>query len=173
MLKLRLDLVSEIELGDRFDFDPESLAGEVAEATLASEGCDLPCQVHVTLTDDEGIHEVNLEYRQVDSPTDVLSFPNLEFTQGPADFVIPEEAQADCFDPETGELNLGDILLNVDRVCSQALEYGHSRRREFAFLIAHSMLHLCGYDHMEEEQRLDMESRQEAILQGLGITRET
>ena len=114
---------------------------------------------------------MNREYRGIDRETDVLSFPNVDFEEEGV-FDIDEDREADCFDPETGELVLGDIMISVDRVYGQAQEYGHSVRREFAFLVAHSMLHLCGYDHMEEEERARMERRQEEILTGLGITRD-
>ncbi len=83
-----------------------------------------------------------------------------------------ETAEADCFDPDSGELILGDIILSVDRIRSQAQEYGHSMLREFAFLTAHSMFHLCGYDHMEESEAAVMEQKQEAVLTKLGITRQ-
>ena len=85
---------------------------------------------------------------------------------------IDEDNEADYFDPDTGELILGDIMISVDRVFSQAESFGHSVRREFAFLVAHSMLHLCGYDHMEDDERIVMERKQEEILTKLEITRE-
>ena len=101
----------------------------------------------------------------------MLSFPNVDFeTEGVFD--IDEDAEADYFDPDTGELILGDICISLDKVREQAEEYGHSLRREYAFLIAHSMLHLCGYDHMEPEEAARMEAKQEEILQTLGITRD-
>jgi probable rRNA maturation factor len=89
-----------------------------------------------------------------------------------ADFSQAEQEQADCFDPESGELLLGDIIISVDKVREQAANFGHSEKREFAFLVAHSMLHLCGYDHMTEEEAGIMESRQEKVLENLGITRD-
>jgi probable rRNA maturation factor len=101
----------------------------------------------------------------------VLSFPNLDFERE-GEFLIDEDNEADCFDPDSGELILGDIMISVDRVKEQAESYGHSTKREFAFLVAHSMLHLCGYDHMEEGEAAVMEKKQEDILTGLGITRE-
>ena len=107
----------------------------------------------------------------MDSETDVLSFPNVDFA-GEGEFDMDPHREADYFDPDTGELVLGDIMISVDRVLSQAEAYGHSVRREFAFLVAHSMLHLCGYDHMEEAEREIMEARQEEILAELGITRD-
>ena len=113
---------------------------------------------------------MNLEYRGIDRPTDVLSFPQAEYAS-PSDFTWIEEHEADCFDPDSGELVLGDIVISLDHVKSQAERYGHGCRREFAFLVAHSMLHLLGYDHMEEEEARIMEEKQEAVLERLGIRR--
>ena len=113
---------------------------------------------------------MNREYREVDRPTDVLSFPQVEY-ETPADFSWAEEHEVDCFDPDSGELLLGDIVISADKVAAQAEEYGHSRRREYAFLIAHSMLHLMGYDHMTETEAADMERRQKEILEGIHIPR--
>ena len=98
--------------------------------------------------------------------------PRVCFFDTPGDFSNIEE-QEDCFHPDTGELMLGDIMISVEHVFAQAKEYGHSVRRELAFLVAHSMLHLMGYDHMEEEERRLMEERQEAILERIGITRDS
>ena len=106
----------------------------------------------------------------MDRCTDVLSFPMNEFRH-PLDFQQIEQEE-DCFHPESGELLLGDIVISKEHVFAQAEEYGHSVKREFAFLIAHSMLHLFGYDHMEEEERLQMERMQEEILERMHITRE-
>ena len=121
--------------------------------------------------DEEEVHRMNLEYRGIDRTTDVLSFPAVDFP-AEADFSSVKENEADYLDPETGRLQLGDIVINASRVWEQAAEYGHSVRREFAFLVAHSMLHLCGYDHMTPEEAARMEARQEAVLQKLGIPRE-
>ena len=129
-------------------FSVEDTVEKVANAVLEMEGCPYEVQLNVLLTDNDGIHAYNKEYRNIDRETDVLSFPNLDFAV-PGDFDIPEDREADYFDPDTGELILGDIIISVDRVKEQAQSYGHSRKREFAFLVAHSMLHLCGYDHME------------------------
>ncbi len=161
----------ENEIDAEFPFDPEEIAVKVAEAALDLEGCPYEAQVNVLITDKEGIRGFNSEYRGIDKETDVLSFPNLEFeTEG--DFSLAEENEADSFDPDSGELILGDIILCADRIYSQAEEYGHSVLREFAFLVAHSMLHLSGYDHMEENEAKVMEAKQEEILAGLGITRD-
>lgn len=161
----------ENETDVTFSFDTEELVQKVAEAVLDAENCPYEIQLNVLLTDNAGIHEFNREHRGIDRETDVLSFPNLNFVTE-SDFTIAEEDEADYFDPDTGELILGDIILSVDKVREQAESYGHSEKREFAFLVTHSMLHLCGYDHMEPEEAKVMEEKQEAILVGLGITRE-
>ena len=127
-------------------------------------------EVSVILTDNETIQEINREQRGIDSPTDVLSFPLVDYER-PSDFDHVEDAVEDYFNPETGELMLGDIVISVDKVEEQAQKYGHSQKRELAFLVAHSMLHLCGYDHMEDEERLEMEQRQREILETRGYTR--
>ena len=113
---------------------------------------------------------MNLEFRQIDRPTDVLSFPMAEY-DAPADFSCIDEESDDLFDPESGELMLGDIVISKDRVLSQAEQYGHSPKREYAFLIAHSMLHLFGYDHMEEGERAVMEEKQREIMKIVNIPR--
>ncbi len=148
----------------------EDIIREIVEASLDYEGCPYEAEVNVVLTGDEQIREINRRFRDMDRPTDVLSFPALEYDR-PSDFEHVEEAYADCFNPETGELMLGDMMISVDRVIRQAEEYGHTRERELAFLTAHSMLHLCGYDHMEEEERLVMERKQEEILESRGYFR--
>lgn len=161
----------ENETGREFPFSLEETVGLVCGAVLEREGCPYEAQVNVVITDNEGIRGMNRDMRGIDSPTDVLSFPNLEFERA-GRFVIEEGGEADCFDPDTGELILGDILISADRVEEQAESYGHSLRREFAFLVAHSMFHLCGYDHMEEREAEIMERKQEEVLEGLGITRD-
>lgn len=153
-----------------FDFNWEEVFHQVALAVLDSEACPYEAQVSLLLTDNEGIHTFNKETRGIDAPTDVLSFPNVEYeTAGNFDQV--EDHTFDYFEPDTGELILGEIVVSVERAEAQAKEYGHSLKREFAFLIAHSMLHLCGYDHMTPEEERVMLSKQEAVLQQLGITR--
>lgn len=113
---------------------------------------------------------MNREFRQIDAPTDVLSFPMQEFAS-PADFSAFADNDYGVFDPETGELMLGDIVLNAERVISQAEEYGHSQMREYAFLIAHSLLHLVGFDHMQEDERIQMEEHQRRIMDMIRIFR--
>ncbi|MCM1538272.1 MAG: rRNA maturation RNase YbeY [bacterium] len=154
-----------------FPFDLKSVGEQVAGYILEQEACPYEAAVGLLITDDKGIHEMNRKFRDMDKPTDVLSFPNLEYDR-PGDFSSVEESFADCFEPDTGVLNLGDIVLSGERVFAQAGEYGHSVKREFAFLVAHSMLHLCGYDHMEPDEAEIMERKQEQALFALRITRE-
>lgn len=161
----------ENETEVEFPFSIEETAERVMEAVLEQEGCPYEASINVLLTDNEGIREFNRQHRQIDRATDVLSFPNISYEE-PADFSLVEEQEADCFDPDSGELVLGDIIISVDKVKEQAESYGHSELREFAFLVAHSMLHLCGYDHMEEEEAAVMEGKQRRILELLGITRD-
>lgn len=162
----------ENETGASFDFDFEELAKRVAEAVLQEEKCEYDVEISLTITDDAGIQEINKEFRDIDKPTDVLSFPTISY-EAAGDFsVIEGEQKVDLLDPDTGNISFGDIVINENRVRSQALEYGHSEKREFAFLVAHSMLHLCGYDHMEEDEAKVMEGKQNEILNGLGITRD-
>ncbi|RKM62371.1 rRNA maturation RNase YbeY [Butyrivibrio sp. CB08] len=162
----------ENEVDAKFDFDIEELAITVASKVLESEGCDYDVEIGLTITDDEGIKELNSQFREIDSPTDVLSFPNVSYEE-PGDFsVIESDQKVDLENPDTGRIMFGDIVINEKRVREQALEYGHSERREFAFLVAHSMLHLCGYDHMEAGEAKVMEGKQEAVLTELGITRD-
>ena len=151
--------------------DYETIAVEVVSATLDYVKCPYECEVDILLTDNEGIHEVNKRMRDVDAPTDVLSFPTIAF-QTEGDFSIVEDNVSAYFDAENGELLLGDILISLDRVVEQAAQFNHSIKREYAFLIAHSMLHLSGYDHMDDQERVRMEKAQETILQTIGYTRE-
>jgi len=161
----------ENETDVTYDFNVEQIVKEVALEILDSEQCPYEVQINVLLTNNAGIQEFNREYRQIDRETDVLSFPNLDY-EVPGDFEIDEDMEADYFDPDTGELILGDIIISVDKVAEQSENYGHSKKREFAFLVAHSMLHLCGYDHMEPTEAVVMEEKQEAALKKLGITRD-
>lgn len=161
----------ENETECNFDFDIEKVVESVVIEVLDSEGCPYESQLNVLLTDNEGIRMFNKVYRNIDKETDVLSFPNLDFEE-PGFYEVDEEAEADYFDPESGELILGDIIISVDKVKEQSESYGHSQKREFAFLVAHSMLHLAGYDHMEPDEAKVMEAKQEAVLQKLNITRD-
>ena len=145
------------------------IAEEVIEKALDTVGCPYEAEVSLLLTTNDQIQELNMEFRGIDRPTDVLSFPMIEYP-APGEFGFLEDRE-DCFDPESGELSLGDIVISKDRVTAQAQEYGHSVLREYAFLIVHSVLHLTGYDHIEDPQRQEMESVQREIMQRLDILR--
>ena len=135
-------------------------------AALEEEQVDVPCIVAVCVTDDAGIHQTNLEMRGVDRPTDVLSFPMFELE--------PEEKpRAEWAEPDTDKVPLGDMMLSLERARAQAEEFGHSPEREVCYLAVHSVLHLLGYDHLDEgPMKAQMREREETILEKLGITRE-
>ena len=154
-----------------FKFDWEELYRSVASAVLDMENCPYETEVSLLVTDAKRIRQINLESRQIDASTDVLSFPNLEFERE-SDFEVVEEIYADCFNPDSGELILGEIIVCASKAVEQAEQFGHSIKREFAFLIAHSMLHLCGYDHLTKEEEEIMTQKQEAVLGQLGIRRD-
>ena len=164
-MTLQIDYETDREIGIEY----EELAKKVVQKVLDMEGCPYDAQVNLVLTDNEEIQRVNTEFREFAAPTDVLSFPMIPF-ETPADYAIVEEDQS-YFDLDTDELLLGDIMISVDKVFAQAEEYGHSVTREFCFLVAHSMLHLLGYDHMTPEEAVVMENKQRTALDELGITR--
>lgn len=164
-MTVQIEYEAEKELG----IDYAALANEVAAKILDMENCPYDAQVNLVLTDNEEIKKVNTEFRDIQAPTDVLSFPMIPFGT-PADYKVVEEDES-YFDLDTDELLLGDIMISVDKVFSQAQEYGHSVTREFCFLVAHSMLHLLGYDHMTADEASVMESKQARALEELGITR--
>lgn len=164
-----MSLYLEEEGCGRLAIDWRTIAREVVDEALDYEGCPYETELELLLTDNEGIRTLNREYRAIDKATDVLSFPM-------ADFIVPSdfdflESEERYFNPETGELVLGNIVISKEKVLSQAEEYGHSEKREYAFLIVHSVLHLLGYDHLTERERRPMEARQEAILERLHILR--
>lgn len=165
-MNICLEQEYELDLGINY----KDLAETVIEAALDYENCPYECEINVILTDNVGIHQINSECREIDRPTDVLSFPMAEY-EIPGNFEQLEEEQPECFHPESGELMLGDIIISLDKVKEQAESYGHSAKREYAFLLAHSMLHLMGYDHMVEAEETVMFQKQEEILAGLNITR--
>ena len=137
----------------------------VIRTALAAEGVTFPCEIDVLLTHDAGIHQINLDMRQVDRATDVLSFPEFDLTPGQ----LPGEEDAD---PGTGLVPLGDMVISMEHVAAQAKEYGHSNRRELAYLVVHSVLHLLGYDHLDEgPMKAQMRGREEAIMAELGLAR--
>ncbi len=161
----------ENEVDLTFPFEMQKIVDQIMETVLEMENCPYETTVNLLLTDREGIREYNRNYRELDRETDVLSFPNIPFDMA-GNFVVVEEDEAAYFDPDSGELLLGDIILSADHVVAQAQEYGHSLLREFAFLTAHSMFHLCGYDHMTPEEAAVMERKQEEVLEQLHITRD-
>ena len=165
-----MSLFMEIETDRKLPFDARKIAELVIETSLDYVKCPYETEVSLLLTTDEEIKEINRMQRQIDRATDVLSFPLLEYGQA-GEFRFFDSCP-ECFHPDTGELMLGDIVISYDKVLSQAEEYNHSAKRELAFLTAHSMLHLFGFDHMEDNERMEMEKMQEIILKNLGITRE-
>ena len=143
-----------------------SFIRKVIRTALTEQGVDFPCEVDVLVTDDGGIHAINREMRQVDRATDVLSFPAFDLRPGE----LPGTEDAD---PATGLVPLGDMMISLEHAARQAKEYGHSNRRELAYLVVHSVLHLLGYDHLDEgPQKARMREREEAILAQLGISRD-
>ena len=147
-----MTLTFENEQDFDLGFDPEEVAAAVINGVLDQEACPYEAEVELILTDPENIRTMNREHRNIDRETDVLSFPMVDYPSPASfDFLETEEGD-DCFNPDSGELMLGDIVISVARARAQAEEYGHSLRREFAFLVAHSMLHLLGYDHMTPEE---------------------
>lgn len=164
-MTLSLELETEFDV----DFDYKKVAEEVVEYALDYLECPYEAQVNLLITNNEEIRHINKEYRDIDRDTDVLSFPMIEYEE-PGSFDSIDES-GDFFDPDSGELVLGDIIICAGKVFDQAEEYGHSVKREFAFLITHSILHLTGYDHMNEGDAALMEEKQEIILNKLGIKR--
>ena len=134
-------------------------------AALEEEGVDTPCEINVLVTDDASIRTINKAYRNIDKATDVLSFPMFELTPGE----LPGEEDAD---PGTGLVPLGDMVISLEHVAAQAKEYGHSNRRELAYLVTHSVLHLLGYDHLDEgPMKAQMREHEEAIMKLLELER--
>ena len=161
--------VIENEVDFSADFDHEALFQNIIETVLEAENCPYDVSVSLFITDNGAIRKLNAENRGIDRETDVLSFPMLSLKR--PSFFDELENDLDNFDPDTGELLLGDIVLSADKVREQAESFGHSIRREYASLIVHSLLHLLGYDHIEERDREVMESRQSAIMRLLDIPR--
>lgn len=164
-----MTLLFEEEGKLKLDLPCEALAVKVIETALDYVKCPYEAEVNLLLTMNEEIKEMNTNFRGIERPTDVLSFPMVDYEE-PGDFSFLENTDS-YFHPESGELMLGDIVISKEKVIAQADEYGHSVEREYAFLIAHSMLHLFGYDHTEEDERQLMEEKQEEILGILQILR--
>lgn len=166
-MTIYFDIEDDIEISERF----KEVVTDTISGSLEFMKCPYDTEINVTFTNNEGIQVLNKEYRDIDKPTDVLSFPMAEFTT-PGDFDTLIGEDIDNFNQDTEELIFGDIILNIDRIKSQAVDYNHSEIRELAFLVAHSMLHLAGYDHMEDDERVVMEELQEQILTMKGYTRD-
>jgi probable rRNA maturation factor len=155
---------------EEFNKKHEHIINEVIAVSLETEECPYEVEVSVTITDNEEIRKINNEFRNLDKPTDVLSFPLIDYYK-PGDFSVVEEDDDELFDLDTGELMLGDIIISMEKAEDQAKEYGHSIEREIGFLTAHSMLHLMGYDHMEVDEEKLMKQKQEQILSKVGLVR--
>ena len=160
-------IIIETELEDQDLGAIEECITRCIEGALYAEGIDVPCEINVLITDNEGIRQINREYRDVDKETDVLSFPMFEFEPD----YFPEDV-SDLIDPGTGLLPLGDMALSMEKIQAQALEFGHSQQREIGYLTVHSVLHLLGYDHLDEgEMKKQMRAREDAIMEYLNIPR--
>ncbi len=166
---MTLLIEKENELLDSY-FDPEKEAEKMIAFVIDHMKCPYETEINLTITDNETIHGINKEYRGIDKATDVLSFPMVDYEK-PFDFSNAEQSPDDCFNPDSGELLLGDIVISAEKVIEQAGEYGHGILREYCFLIVHSMLHLFGYDHIEDDDRAVMEKLQDEIMNAAGILR--
>lgn len=159
----QISISTEVEGADTEE--TSALIRSTIATALAAQGVEVPCEIDVLLSDDAGIHAINLDMRGVDRPTDVLSFPMFDLTPG-------EKPQEEWADPDSGCVPLGDMVLSLERVEAQAQEYGHSRERELSYLVVHSVLHLLGYDHLDEgPQKAQMRAREDAIMEEIGLTR--
>jgi probable rRNA maturation factor len=152
----------EVEVSEQL----QAAVDRAIRGALDAEKVAVPCEINVLFTNDESIHQINLDMRGVDQATDVLSFPMFPLEPG-----VPPEGE-EYLDPESGRCPLGDMCISMERVEEQAAEYGHSLEREVCYLAVHSILHLLGYDHMDEgPMKAQMRAREEEILDALGITR--
>ena len=157
----------EYEAEEKLDLPYEEIIKNVIEESLDYVECPYDAEVNVLLTDNAGIHQINLDMRGIDNPTDVLSFPMFQLTPG----VLPENWD-EYKDPETGLVPLGDMAISLERARDQAKRFGNTTRREIGYLTIHSILHLLGYDHMDEgEQKRQMRTREEIIAAELGLQR--
>ena len=161
--KHQISISTEVEGADTEE--TSAIIRSTIATALAAQGVEVPCEIDVLLSDDAGIHAINLDMRGVDRPTDVLSFPMFDLTPW-------EKPQEDWADPDSGCVPLGDMVLSLERVEAQAQEYGHSRERELSYLVVHSVLHLLGYDHLDEgPQKAQMREREDTIMEEIGLTR--
>lgn len=166
---MTLNIETEVDIPSGLDY--RKIINDVVNTALDFEECPYEVELNVILTNNEEIALINRDYRGLFKPTDVLSFPMVDYV-APGDFTqLDTYDEEDYFNPETGELMLGDIIVSMDKVYEQAEKYGHSVERELGFLVAHSMLHLFGYDHMEPEETEVMEVKQNDILNMIHLTR--
>lgn len=157
----------KVELCGMTESDTARLIRLAAKAAFARFDYPFDGQVTVTITDNEGIRAFNKEFRDIDAPTDVLSFPLNDFYRG-----VPDAEMGELMDPVTRTVPLGDMIISVERAKEQAADFGHGIARECAYLTVHSMLHLVGYDHVDEgEEKAAMRQKEEEILAVLGLTR--
>ena len=166
-----MTILLDHEVDNLFPFEPEELLKEIVSQVLEFMKFPYEVEVSVLITDKGTIRVINQQQREIDRETDVLSFPMCEFDH-PGNFTSKRFEDSISVSMETEEVLLGDIVLCQDVIRNQAKEYGHSEKREFAFLVVHSLLHLMGYDHMEEDERIQMEQKQREIMEYLNIPRE-
>jgi len=158
-------VIENIQNKINYTDEMKELIEKVVHESLANEKFEFENEVSITFVDNEQIREINREYRNIDKPTDVLSFPILDITNGKINTEIHE------YDMDEGRLLLGDIIVSLEKALEQSKEYGHSFERELAFLISHGMYHLLGYDHMNEQDEKMMMAKQEKVLEKLGLKR--
>lgn len=161
----------EIESNILQDFPYQQWIQQAVEATLLYEQCPYDTELNILITSDAEMKKINALQRKIFATTDVLSFPMLSF-QTPSSFPCFDKKDVRYFNPDTGACTLGDIVLSAERAVAQAEAYGHSLKREISFLSIHSVLHLCGYDHIKRSDRSEMEQRQRMILEQLQIKRD-
>ena len=159
---------------EKIDADEElvSLLKKVIEFTLKEEEVEVDCEVSLLFVDNDEIREINNETRGIDRATDVLSFPMLDYENKKVFKEIYKNYECSQSDCDGEELVLGDVGLSLERALEQSKEFNHSFEREASYLVVHSILHLLGYDHMEEDDKVVMRKREEEILNKLNITRE-
>ncbi|WP_244971254.1 rRNA maturation RNase YbeY [Vallitalea guaymasensis] len=165
-----MSIIINNDTEQNFSKEYADIINKVIAVSLDQEKCPYEIEVSVTITNNEEIRKINREHRDMDKPTDVLSFPLIDFTK-PSEFDDIDEDNDEWFDLDTGELMLGDIIISLERAYEQAKEYGHSIEREIGFLTAHSMLHLMGYDHIINEEEQVMNAKQQQILNEVGLKR--
>ncbi|WP_458787596.1 rRNA maturation RNase YbeY [Vallitalea sediminicola] len=167
---MKLSIIINNNLEQNFSKEYENMINKVIDVSLDQEKCPYEVEISITITNNEEIRKINKEYRDMDKPTDVLSFPLIDFSE-PSKFDDIDASSDEWFDLDTGELMLGDIIISLERAKEQAKEYGHSLEREIGFLTAHSMLHLMGYDHIINEEEQVMNVKQQQILNEVGLKR--